>query len=92
MNNIRSMQQLRLERSKLDQRKLELEKAIRQEWGYIKHKARSIETVGQLYHQFSVCGNKDGEAAGTKSFLGLAGRYIKKWLSKEEGRKKSWFQ
>jgi transketolase N-terminal domain/subunit len=91
MKNINSMQQLRLERLKLNHRKLELEKAILEDWGHLKHHASAMETVTRLYNKFSTCDEKKEEETSTNGFTLAAIRCIKKWIRKDGTRLKSWF-
>lgn len=91
MKKIRSTSQLQLERSKLGQRKLELEKAIRQDWGQLKSEARPVRTAARLFNKFAFCNERKQKDTSTGGIHSVITRFINKWITKKESRFKNWF-
>lgn len=92
MERIKTSKQLRFERSKLLQRKAELEKAIKQDWGYLKDDLKPGRAACELYNEFSKSRNEKDTGFCSRLFSLWADRYKKQWATNAAEKIKSWFK
>ena len=93
MHKIQSIKQLKARQKKLEQRKAELEKAIRYDWMDVKESIRPKNVAGQLFASMFEKANGESSLAETLSQLAAvltkigvekAEEKVSEWMSKKK--------
>lgn len=90
MNKIRSIKQLKARQKKLEQRKAELEKAIRYDWMDVKESIRPKNVAGQLFASMFEKEKENGESSLADTLSQLAAVLTKIGVAKAEEKVAEW--
>lgn len=90
MNKIRSIKQLKARQKKLEQRKAELEKAIRYDWMDVKESLKPKNVAGQVFAQLFDKEQQNGESSLANTLSQLAAVLTKIGVEKAEEKVAAW--
>ena len=92
MNKIRSIKQLKARQKKLEQRKAELEKAIRYDWHDVKETMKPKNVVSQVFAQFFNKEQQEQGSALANTLSHLTAVAIKMAVEKAEEKMTEWMK
>ena len=90
MHKIQSIKQLKARQKKLEQRKAELEKAIRYDWMDVKESIRPKNVAGQLFASMFEKEKANGESSLAETLSQLAAVLTKIGVEKAEEKVSEW--
>lgn len=90
MHKIQSIKQLKARQKKLEQRKAELEKAIRYDWLDVKESIRPKNVAGQLFASMFEKEKVNGESSLAETLSQLAAVVTKIGVEKAEEKVSEW--
>lgn len=90
MNKIRSIKQLKALQKKLEQRKTELEKAIRYDWRDVKETMKPKNVASQVFAQFFSKQQQEEGSSLANTLSQLAAVAIKMAVEKAEEKMTEW--
>jgi len=90
MHKIRSIQQLKARQKKLEQRKLELEKAIRYDWLDVKESLKPRNVAGQVFTHIFEKEQQNSESSLANTLSQLAAVLTKIGVEKAEEKVAEW--
>ena len=90
MNKIRSIAQLKARRKKLEQRRMELEKAIRYDWRDVKESIKPKNVASQVFAQFFSKQQQEEGSSLANTLSQLAAVATKMAVEKAEEKMTEW--
>lgn len=90
MNKIRSIKQLKAQQKKLEQRRVELEKAIRYDWLDVKETMRPKNMAGKVFAHFFEKEEQDGNSSLANTLAELAATLTRIGVEKAEEKVAEW--
>ncbi len=90
MNKIRTIKQLKARQKKLEQRKTELEKAIRYDWLDVKESLKPKNVAGQVFAHLFDKEQQNGDSALANTLSQLAAVLTKIGVEKAEEKVAEW--
>lgn len=90
MNKIRSIKQLKVRRKKLEQRKVELEKAIRYDWLDVKKSLKPTNVAGRIFAHLFAKEHQNGDSSLADSLSQIAAVLTKIGVEKAEEKVAEW--
>lgn len=90
MNKIRSIKQLKARQKKLEQRKTELEKAIRYDWLDVKDSIKPKNVAGQVFAHIFTKEQQNGDSSLAETLSQLAAVLTKIGVEKAEEKVAEW--
>lgn len=90
MKKIRNIKQLKARRKQLEQRKAELEKAIRYDWKDVKESIRPKNVAGQVFASMFDKEKQNGESSLAETLSQLAAVLTKIGVEKAEEKMAEW--
>lgn len=92
MNKIRSIKQLKARQKKLEQRKTELEKAIRYDWLDVKESIKPKNVAGQVFAHIFTKEQQNGDSTLANTLSQLAAVLTKIAVEKTEEKMADWLK
>lgn len=92
MNKIRSIKQLKAQQRKLEQRKTELEKAIRYDWLDLKESIKPKNVAGQVFAHIFTKEQQNGDSSLADTISQLAAVLTKIGVEKVEEKVAEWMK
>ncbi len=93
MKKIRNIQQLKAETKRLEQRKAELEKAIRYDWRDVKDSLRPHKLAGDAFASFfNEKGKKNGHSVFSEGIADLVSTFARNMAEKAEAKFGKWYR
>lgn len=92
MNKIRSIKQLKARQKKLEQRKTELEKAIRYDWLDVKESIKPKNVAGQVFAHIFTKEQQNGDSTLASTLSQLAAVLTKIAVEKTEEKMADWLK
>lgn len=90
MNKIRSIKQLKARQKKLEQRKTELEKAIRYDWLDVKESLKPKNVAGQVFAHLFTKEHQNGDSSVADTLSQIAAVLTKIGVEKAEEKVAEW--
>lgn len=90
MNKIRSIKQLKARQKKLEQRKTELEKAIRYDWLDVKESLKPKNVAGQVFAHLFEKEQQNGDSSFANTLSQVAAVLTKIGVEKAEEKVAEW--
>lgn len=90
MNKIRTIKQLKAQQRKLEQRKTELEKAIRYDWRDVKESMKPKNVAGQVFAHILTKEHQNGDSSLAETLSQLAAVLTKIGVEKAEEKVAEW--
>ncbi|MBP6687404.1 MAG: hypothetical protein KA160_06065 [Lacibacter sp.] len=90
MTKITSIKQLKIQQKKLEQRRFELEKAIRYDWRDVKESLKPTNVAGQVFTHIFEKEQKNGDSSLANTLSQLAAVLTKIGVEKAEEKVAEW--
>lgn len=91
MKKIKSIKHLNAERKRLEERKAELEKAIRYDWRDVKDSLKPGNIAGQVFASACKKENASGNDSISEGIARIVAGFTKKMVEKAERKFGTWF-